>query len=93
MSDIQATALFAKALKKLPRNIQQETDATIKKISEDPYIGEELQGTLKGWRKVRVATDYRLVYAILDTASLRLIFIGHRRNVYEELERYKEFSG
>lgn len=57
----------------------------MKELEESPEIGEQLKPS-RFW-KLR-AGDYRVIYEI-DKASSRVIvlFIGHRKNVYDEFSR------
>ncbi len=51
-------------------------------ISKNPLIGKSLKGEYSGLYSDRVG-DYRIVYKILPTKKLIIIFkIGHRREVY-----------
>ncbi|MFY4727998.1 type II toxin-antitoxin system RelE family toxin [Nitrospira sp. BLG_2] len=50
-----------------------------------PLVGHSLQFELAGLRSYRIRT-YRIIYRIHDDEScLDIVFIGPRRNVYEEL--------
>ncbi|HNO35284.1 MAG TPA: type II toxin-antitoxin system RelE/ParE family toxin, partial [Nitrospira sp.] len=57
----------------------------IRAIAANPECGEPLQRELNGLRKYRVRR-FRIVYAIEQKRRvIRLMAVGHRRTVYEEL--------
>ena len=71
------------------RRLRPETKrairATIRALVENPASGEPLHGELQGRFKRRVR-NYRIVYEVDRRARLiRLLAIGHRRDIYEEL--------
>jgi mRNA-degrading endonuclease RelE of RelBE toxin-antitoxin system len=75
----------AAVLRHLPPDVKRGVKAAIRALSADPAGGEPLQGELKGLMKYRVKR-FRVVYQ-LDRARrvLRIVAVGHRRAVYEEL--------
>ncbi len=59
--------------------------SAIRTIAANPECGEPLQRELDGLRKYRVRR-FRIVYAVHQkTRVIRLMAVGHRRSVYEEL--------
>jgi mRNA interferase RelE/StbE len=69
----------------LPPEIKRALRARIRTLAENPAAGEPLRGELRGRFKCRVRT-YRIVYEIDRRARLiRILAVGHRRSVYEEL--------
>jgi len=58
---------------------------SLKILERSPESGEQLKPS-KFW-KIRVG-DYRVIYEI-DTSTNRVIvlFVGHRKNVYDEFSR------
>jgi mRNA interferase RelE/StbE len=82
---------IAEFIAHLPPGVKRVVKAGIRALAENPGIGEPLHGELKGRFKYRVRR-YRIVYAV-DRSSriVRLVAVGHRRSVYEELaEKLKE---
>jgi mRNA-degrading endonuclease RelE of RelBE toxin-antitoxin system len=75
----------AQVLRHLPPDVKRGVKAAIRALSDDPAKGEPLQGQLVGLMKYRVKR-FRIVYE-LDRARriLRIVAVGHRRAVYEEL--------
>lgn len=56
-----------------------------KKLMHNPIeFGKPLQYSLKGLRRLRVE-DYRIVYQIdLESKTVLVVKIGHRKEVYED---------
>ena len=72
-SDIPRLAKSAAAL--IQRAIEQRL------IIDPVSYGLPLRAGLKGYRKMRVS-DYRVVYSVVEN-QIRIIAIGHRKNIYE----------
>ena len=73
-------------LKKLPRAVQGDLIALIERLAQDPRPPgyKKLKGRNSQYR-VRLS-DYRVIYSIEEMALVvRIIKVGHRRDVYEEL--------
>ncbi|XHH10094.1 MAG: type II toxin-antitoxin system RelE/ParE family toxin [Candidatus Bathyarchaeia archaeon] len=47
----------------------------------EPYVGKPLRGDWKGVYSLRIGT-YRILYSIRET-NVNLLFIGHRRHIYQ----------
>ena len=73
------------ALKKLHPSVRRRAVELMKELSRMPEKGEQLKPSR--FLKVRVG-DYRIIYEI-DRSSSRVVvlFIGHRKNVYDEFSR------
>jgi mRNA-degrading endonuclease RelE of RelBE toxin-antitoxin system len=57
----------------------------VKELLASPLEGHLLQFELAGLRAYRVRT-YRIIYRVnVDDSCLDIVFVGPRRNVYEEL--------
>ncbi|MBX9659860.1 MAG: type II toxin-antitoxin system RelE/ParE family toxin [Nitrospiraceae bacterium] len=66
-------------------DLKQLIKSAIRAIAADPECGGPLQRALDGLRKYRVRR-FRIVYAVHQkTRVIRLMAVGHRRSVYEEL--------
>ena len=75
----------ADRIRKLHPQIKREVREGIKELLVSPLAGHLLQFELAGLRSYRVRT-YRIIYRVHDDEScLDIIFVGPRRNVYEEL--------
>ena len=75
----------AEVIRSLHPDLKRSIKAAVRGIAADPECGEPLQRELDGLRKYRVRR-FRIVYAIdHKTRVIRLMAVGHRRHVYEEL--------
>lgn len=62
---------------------RQIRSAIEKKLTTHPIeFGKPLRYSLKGARSLRVG-DYRVIYGIEPPATVVIVKIGHRREVYE----------
>jgi len=65
--------------------VKQEIWEAIRTLQESPLSGHTLQQGLTGFRSFRVRA-YRIIYGLNDEdRTIDVIFVGQRRNVYEEL--------
>ena len=75
----------ADVIRNLPPEVKRGVKAAIRALSHEPDAGEPLQRKLEGLWKYRVRR-FRIVYAVdRRRRVLRIIAVGHRRMVYEEL--------
>ena len=75
----------AARLAHLPPGVKRAVKAALRAITDEPSTGEPLRGELEGRLKYRVRR-YRIIYRIDRTSrTVRIVAIGHRRTVYEEL--------
>lgn len=89
MYEVRVTKRFDKQLRKLDRQVQREIIKEIGNLRQNPEIGEKLKGILSDCWKVRVK-DYRLIYRIHESQKvIEIIFVDHRKHVYENLERLR----
>jgi len=74
----------AQRIRKLHPQIKQEIRDAIRSLLESPLSGHALQHELTGFRFYRLRS-YRIIYRLNDhSQTLDVIFVGQRRNVYEE---------
>jgi mRNA interferase RelE/StbE len=75
----------ADRIRQLPPQVKRAVRAAVRELATNPQAGEPLHGELEGLLKYRVRR-YRIVYRILRTSRiLRILAVGERRNVYEEV--------
>ena len=73
---------FLERLRKTHRPISDRLVAAIDHLRSDPFKGKKLLGELFDLRSLRVG-EYRVLYAILQEKILiRVVKIGHRREIY-----------
>lgn len=76
---------IADVIRSLHPDLKRAIKSAIRAIASDPEFGEPLLRELRGLRKYRVRR-FRIVYAVDHKArTIRLMAIGHRRSIYEEL--------
>ena len=87
---IHQSRIFENKIKKFSLQEKEILDGGIKKIAENPLIGEEKKGDLKGVYvytfKIR-AIQYLLSYRMIK-ADLELIMLGPHENYYRDLKGY-----
>ena len=72
-------------IRKLHPEIKKDVREGIRRLLSDPLLGHPLHDELSGYQSLRVRT-YRVIYQINDDdTTLDVVFVGPRRNVYEEL--------
>lgn len=80
----------ASRIRKLHPQVKQEIREAIRTLLVTPLVGRVLQHELSGYRSYRVRT-YRVIYRINDDdRTVDVLFVGPRRNVYEELRSMLE---
>ena len=87
---VYQSSSFAKTVKKFEKNQKLELDSEIKKIIQDPSIGSEKKGDLRGVfvHKFKIqSTLYLLSYRMVGE-DIELIMIGPHENYYRDLKSY-----
>ena len=75
----------AEVIRSLHPDLKRSIKSAVRAIASDPECGEPLRRELEGLRKFRVRR-FRIVYAIDRKArTIRLMAVGHRQSIYEEL--------
>ncbi len=81
---------FEKKIKKMSKPEKDALDREVKKIAENPSVGEEKKGDLRGIfvHKFKLKTiQYLLAYRKISD-DLELIMIGPHENYYRDLKQY-----
>jgi mRNA-degrading endonuclease RelE of RelBE toxin-antitoxin system len=81
---------FQRKVNKFSKAQKSQLDKQIKRILEDPAIGTEKKGDLRGIyvHKFKLRTiQYLLAYRIAGE-NLELIMIGPHQNYYRDLKKY-----
>lgn len=81
---------FEKKVKKLNKKEKAGLDSEIKKIIQNPSVGTEKKGDLRGVfvHKFKIKTTLYLLSYRLVTDGLELIMIGAHENYYRDLKSY-----
>ena len=75
----------AEVIRSLHPDLKRSIKAAARGIAADPECGEPLMRELDGLWKYRVRR-FRIVYAIdRETHTIRLMAVGHRQFIYEDL--------
>jgi len=81
---------FERKVKKFSKQAKKRLDGQVRKIIDDPSIGSEKKGDLRGVyvHKFKLQTvQYFLAYRFVGE-NLELIMIGPHENYYRDLESY-----
>lgn len=81
---------FERKVKKFSDAQKSQLDKQVRRILEDPAIGSEKKGDLRGIyvHKFKLKTiQYLLAYRIIGE-NLELIMIGPHQNYYRDLKKY-----
>ena len=81
---------FARRIKKFKKSQKEQLDHQIRLIIENPHVGEEKKGDLKGIFVQKFKIDnlqYLLAYRFKNDL-LELIMIGPHENYYRDLKDY-----
>ncbi len=82
---LRYTPEAADRIRKLHPQVKQHIREAIRSLRDIPLSGHALQQELYGYRSFRVRS-YRIIYRLNDDErTLDVVFVGPRRNVYEEL--------
>ena len=87
---IYQSRLFEKKVKKMPKGEKDTLDREVRNIAENPTIGEEKKGDLKGVfvHKFKLKTNLYLLSYRKIGVDLELIIIGSHENYYRDLKSY-----
>ncbi len=87
---IYQSRIFKNKIKKFSKQEKGILDEEIKRITENPLVGEEKKGDLRGIyiHKFKIKTiQYLLSYRMISD-GLELIMIGPHENYYRDLKSY-----
>ena len=75
-----------KDLQSIPKNIAKNVITKIERCAEDPATySEPLKYTLKGYRKIKLASYRIVIELIVKNKEIIIIAVKHRKEIYEEL--------
>lgn len=91
ITNILQTPTFKKAVKKLHKNQKADLDTEVKKLINDPYLGQQKKGDLAFLRvhKFKMVNQLTLLgYSYEDgTVTLELIALGSHENFYRDVKK------
>lgn len=81
---------FEKKVKKMSKSEKDALDQEVRKIAENPAIGEEKKGDLRGVfvYKFKLKTAQYLIAYRKVGDDLELVMIGPHENYYRDLKQY-----
>ena len=82
---------FERRVRRFRKQEKRALDQQVRKIAEDPGIGREKRGELRGVfvHKFKIrTTQYLLAYRLKDVDTLELIMVGPHENYYRDLTTY-----
>jgi mRNA-degrading endonuclease RelE of RelBE toxin-antitoxin system len=87
---IHASPLFGRKAKKLRKNEKKRLDQEMKRISENPEIGQEKKGDLQGVKvhKHKVGNQQILLAYESSEKEILLFTFGSHANYYRDLKNY-----
>jgi mRNA interferase RelE/StbE len=87
---IYQSRLFEKKVKKMSRGEKDALDREVRNIAENPNIGEEKKGDLRGIfvHKFKLKANLYLLSYRKTGVDLELVMIGSHENYYRDLKSY-----
>lgn len=89
---VEQSTRFGKAKRRLPPKGQLALDEEVKRLAENPLIGEMKAGALKGVRVLKFTLgplQLLLAYTFNERRNvIELLDVGPHENFYRDLERY-----
>lgn len=85
---IQRTNRFGRDIRRQPQNVQKEAFQNATQLAADIFDSSLNIKSLTGFRgiyRVVVVRDYRMIFSF-DDENIYLLRIGHRREIYRNLE-------
>lgn len=81
---------FSRSLKKLDKQQKKALDAEIRKIMQNPAIGAQKKGDLRGVfvHKFKIRTTLYLLSYRPASNNLEMIMVGPHGNYYRDLKSY-----
>ena len=82
--------IFSRKVKKLHKQDKSALDVQVRKIIQNPSIGDEKKGDLKGISVYKFklgSTQYLIAYRFSNN-FLELIMLGSHENYYRDLKSY-----
>ncbi|MBW2451273.1 MAG: type II toxin-antitoxin system RelE/ParE family toxin [Deltaproteobacteria bacterium] len=89
MRKVYQTRTFSKNKKKLHKKQISELDGIVAELLDDPEIGEQMKGDLRGAYvyKCKITNQLFLVAYQFDDEMLMLLMIGSHENFYRDLKK------
>ena len=80
---------FLKSAGRLPSSQQKKLADLIPVLQKNPFHPllhtKSLSGSLSGLYSFRITRDWRVIFQFVDTNTLKLLLVGHRKDIYQKL--------
>lgn len=77
---------FLKSSGKLPLSTQNKLAGMLTILQENPFHTalhtKKLSNPLFGFYSFRITRDWRVIFQFLDAESIKLLRVGHRKDIY-----------
>jgi len=77
---------FLKSAKRLPKPIQKKLADSLEILQNNPFHPKihtkPLVGRLKGFYSFRITRDWRVIFIFLNSETISLIEVAHRKDIY-----------
>jgi addiction module RelE/StbE family toxin len=79
---------FIKSVKRTPKQIQNKLADLVEILQQNPFHpklhSKPLVGKLKGFYSFSITRNWRLIFSFLDSETIFLIDIAHRKDIYRK---------
>lgn len=87
MLTVVCTNSFLKSAGKLPKSQQNKLAQLLETLRDNPFHfklhTKPLTGSLTGFYSFRITRDWRVIFQFLTPDKIKLIEIGHRKDIYK----------
>ena len=84
---LRFTPEASRLVSSLHPEIKNQIKKALNDLRENPYAGKDLQEELSGFKTQRLK-QYRITYDVNENQkSIRVYYVGRRRDVYEQFRR------
>ena len=84
---LRFTPEASRLVSSLHPEIKKQIKNALNDLLENPYAGKDLQEELSGFKTQRLK-QYRIIYDVNENQkSIRVYYVGRRRDVYEQFRR------
>lgn len=78
---------FLESARKLPEAKQKKLIKLVSVLQHNPFHpllhAKSLAGELAGLYSFRITRDWRVIFQFIETDTIRLIEVGHRKDIYQ----------